>query len=375
MTDVTRTMRLTLAGAALSAGAMLVGVAPALGASTGSGATFPQLVYKDWCQSLGCSYVGKGSSGGINDFINGTVDFAGSDAIMTPDQVAQLASKRGGVTPLYLPTLLGAITVPTNTAAGRLKLDGKVLGEIFSGGITKWNDSRITALNRGARLPSTDITVCVRADGSGTSYGFSNYLTKVSPTFRSKVGGASQTPAWGAPKLVKGTGNPGVAQCIKDNADSIGYVDLGDATNAGLADRVSSIGKFEKRTVIITRKRAGKTVKVKRIKTVETFTLPSPTSIAAAGNLKSFDLAAPAKLQYDLVNSAAPGAYPITITTFVLAYSDYSNAGKADSLPDVKGFLSYAYGTGQGTVGKFGFVGLPSPLLNAAKAQAAKLAK
>ncbi len=207
--SVKRSNRMTFAGAALIAsGAMAVGVAPAMGASIGSGATFPQLVYKDWCASQGCSYTGKGSSGGIRDFIAGTVDFAGSDAIMTPEQVADLAAKRGGVTPIYLPTLLGAISVPTNTTAGRLKLDGKVLGEIFSGGITKWNDSRITKLNAGKRLPNADITVCVRADGSGTSYGFSNYLTKVSTAYRTKVGGASQTPAWAAPRIIKGTGNP-----------------------------------------------------------------------------------------------------------------------------------------------------------------------
>lgn len=368
-----RSNRMTFAGAALIAGAALgAGVAPAMGASIGSGATFPQLVYKDWCSSVGCSYTGKGSSGGIRDFIAGTVDFAGSDAIMTPEQVADLARQRGGTTPVYLPTLLGAISVPTNTGQGRLKLDGKVLGEIFAGGITKWNDSRITTLNPGKRL-SGDITVCVRADGSGTSYGFSNYLTKVSPTFRTKVGGASQTPAWAAPRLIKGTGNPGVAQCVKDNSNSIGYVDLGDAANAGLTGQVSAIGKFEKRTVTVRVRRGGKTVRVKRTKTVETFTLPSPATISAAGNLKKFDLSNPAKLQYDLVNSSAAGAYPITITTFILAYSDYSKAGKSGSLADIKQFLNFAYSTGQGTVGKFGFSPLPKAMLAAAKTQAARL--
>ena len=369
-----RSNRMTFAGAALIAsGAMAVGVAPAMGASIGSGATFPQLVYKDWCASQSCSYTGKGSSGGIRDFIAGTVDFAGSDAIMTPEQVADLAAKRGGVTPIYLPTLLGAISVPTNTPAGRLKLDGKVLGEIFAGGITKWNDRRITALNAGKRLPNADITVCVRADGSGTSYGFSNYLTKVSTTYRTKVGGASQTPAWAAPRIIKGTGNPGVAQCVKDNANSIGYVDLGDAANAGLTGSVAAIGKFEKRTVTVRVRRAGRLVKVKRTRSVEAFTLPSPATIAAAGNLKSFDLSNPSKLQYDLVNSSAPGAYPITITTFILAYSDYSKAGKSGSLGDIKSFLNFAYGAGQSTVGKFGFAPLPKPMLAAAKVRAAAL--
>jgi phosphate transport system substrate-binding protein len=364
--------RATFAGAAVVGGAMLASAATALGASTGSGATFPQLAYKDWCQSSGiCSYTGKGSTGGIRDFIAGTVDFAGSDAIMTEGQVADLAARRGGVKPLYFPTLLGAIVVPTNVSGmdTRLKLDGKVLGEIYSGGITRWNDSRIRALNKGVRLPASDITVCVRADGSGTSFGFTNYLAKVSTAFRRKVGGASQQPNWTAPKLVKQPGNPGVAQCIRDNSNSIGYVDLGDASNAGLGARIAAIGKFER--VKVTVRRGGR--KVTRTRTREVFTLPSARTIAAAGNLKNFSLADPFKIQFNLVNSRAPGAYPITITTFVLAYSDYSSAGKSGSLDDIRRFLDYAYSTGQGRLGQFGFVSLPPDMLKAARAQRALL--
>jgi len=361
--------RASLAAAVTAGGAMLLSAAPAFGAGTGSGATFPALVYRDWCQTVGCSYTAKGSTGGINDFIAGTVDFAGSDAVMTDAQVASLAQRRGGVRPIYLPTLLGAISVPTNTPAGRLRLDGKVLGEIFSGGITRWNDSRITRLNRGKRLPNAAITVCVRADGSGTSFGFSNYLAKVSPGYRSKVGGASQQPNWTAPVLVRQPGNPGVAQCIKDNANSIGYVDLGDAANAGLTGSVASIGKFERITVTVRRGNR----RVTRVRTREAFTLPSPRTIALAGNVRRFDLANPFKLQFDLVNSSAPGAYPITITTFILAYSDYSQAGKAGSLGDVRAFLNHAYGPGQRTLGRFGFAPLPAPMLRAARAQAAAL--
>ncbi len=350
-------------------GAVLLSAVPALGASTGSGATFPALVYRDWCQQVNCSYTGVGSSAGIRAFTAGTVDFAGSDAVLTDAQRADLAGRRGGVTPLYFPTLLGAISVPTNTSAGRLRLDGKVLGEIFSGGITRWNDTRIRALNRGKNLPNADITVCVRADGSGTSFGFSMYLDKVSTSFRSKVGGASQTPNWSAPKLVKQPGNPGVAQCVKDNANSIGYVDLGDAANAGLLDRVSSIGKFERFTVTVRRGDR----RVTRTRSREVFTLPSPKTISAAGNLKSFDLSNPFVLQRNLVNSSAPGAYPITITTFVLAYSDYSQAGKSGSLGDVRNFIDYAYGAGQSRLARFGFAPLPTPLLRAGKAQRALL--
>lgn len=341
----------------VAGGLALVAAAPAFAASSGSGATFPQLVYKDWCQQLGCSYTGKGSSGGIRDFIAGTVDFAGSDAVMTGDQTSSLSSQRGGVKALYFPTLLGAITVPTNTSAGRLRLDGPTLGDIFSGGITKWNDKRIAKLNPGKRLSSNPITVCVRADGSGTSFGFSLFLEKTSKSFKSKVGNASQTPNWTAPKLVKQPGNPGVAQCVKDNADSIGYVDLGDATNAGLTGNLAAIGKFEK-----TKKG-----------TKQIFSLPSPKSITAAATLKKVDLSNPYGIQRALVASSAKGAYPITITTFVLAYSDYSSAGKSDSLGDIRNFLTYAYGAGQSRVGNYGFAPLPAPFLSAAKAQMSQI--
>ncbi|MFN8110901.1 MAG: phosphate ABC transporter substrate-binding protein PstS [Thermoleophilia bacterium] len=366
-------MRTTVAGAALAGGALMMGVTPAMGATVGSGATFPQLVYQNWCKTLGCTYQGKGSSGGIKDFISGTVDFAGSDAVMTQDQVSQLASQRGGVTPVYIPTLLGAISVPTNTSAGRLNLDGKVLGDIFDGTITKWNDPKIAALNKGKKLSTGDITVCVRGEGSGTSYGFSNFLSKSSTAFRTKVGGASQTPNWGAPKLVKGTGNPGVAQCVKDNTDSVGYVDLGDAMNAGLTDRVSAIGQTQYVTVKKKKKVHGKVKVIKTRKVVESFLLPSGATIAAAGNLKSFDLTNPTAVQYSLVASSARNAYPITITTFILAYSNYGKAGKTGSVDDIKKFLNYAYGAGQDTLATYGFVKLPAAMLTAGKAEAAKI--
>jgi phosphate transport system substrate-binding protein len=363
---VNRTIRRTLAAATV-AGTALTLAATALGASTGSGASFPALVYTDWCRDSGlCSYTSKGSTGGINDFIAGSVDFAATDAPLTSSQSEQLAAKRGGVKALYFPTLLGAISVPVNAPGltKRLQLNGPTLADIFSGGITTWNDAKIKKDNPGVALPSQPITVCVRADGSGTSFGFTTFLTKVSPTFGSKVG-ASQQPNWTAPKIVRGTRNPGVAQCIKDNQFSIGYVDLGDATNAGLGASIAKIGKTE--TIVI--KRKGKPVKQTRV----VYSVPSGPGITKAGDVAKVDLTRPDLLQFQLANSKTAGAYPITITTFVLAYSDYSTAGKGGSLGDVKSLLGYAYGTGQGRVANFGFAPLPKPLLDAGKAQLALL--
>ena len=147
----------------------------------------------------------------------------------------------------------------------------------------------------------------MRSDASGTSFGFSRYLTKVSPDFKAKVN-FSQTPPWTAPNLQKGPGNPGVANCITSNQNSIGYVDLADATNAGLSKQLAAIGKSQ-------------TVKGKR-KTV--FLLPNLKSISAAGDIKSF----PASLLVDPSASPVPGAYPIVITTWIVTYGDYAAAGK-----------------------------------------------
>jgi len=342
--------------AGVAAGAVL-GAGTASAAITGAGATFPRIAYENWWRDSGlCSYQGVGSSRGIQSFIGGTVDIAGTDATLTDAQLADLTSRRGGVKPLYFPTLLGAITVPVNipgVVGNAMRLDGRVVADIFAGAVTTWNDRKIAATNPKLKLPASPITVCVRSDGSGTSFGFSRYLTKVSPTFRSAVN-FGQTPAWKAPNLIKQPGNPGVANCVKSNPNSIGYVDLGDALNAGLATNVTSIGRSD----VIRGKRRTRYIR------------PSVQSISAAGNLKTLK----SDLTIDFSASPAVGAYPIVITTWILAYSDYSAAGRTGSLPDVKAFLNYAYGSAaQGKLPSIGFAPLPKPVVNAAKKQLALL--
>lgn len=343
-----------IAGVAVGA---VLGVGTASAAITGAGATFPRIAYENWCRDSGlCSYQGVGSSRGIQSFTGGTVDIAGSDATLTDAQLADLASKRGGVKPLYFPTLLGAITVPVNipgVVGNAMHLDGRVVADIFDGAVTTWNDRKITKTNPKLKLPAAPITVCVRSDGSGTSFGFSRYLTKVSPSFRSAVN-FGQTPPWKAPNLIKQPGNPGVASCVKSNPNSIGYVDLGDALNAGIATNVTSIG----RTDVIRGKRLTRYIR------------PSVQTISAAGNLKTLK----SDLTIDFSASPATGAYPIVITTWILAYSDYGAAGKSSSLPDVKAFLNYAYSSAaQGKLPSLGFAPLPKPVVTAAKKQLALL--
>jgi phosphate transport system substrate-binding protein len=351
-----RTVAATIAVGAFSAAF----AASALGAVTGSGATFPAVAYQSWCRDSGlCSYTGKGSTGGITDLSNGVVDFAGSDALLTPAQVGAVTSKGGGV--LYFPSLLGAVTVPTNVSgvAGRLKLDGKTIASIFDGDITKWNDPAIVKTNPGVSLPNASITVCVRADGSGTSFNFSRYLTKVSPTFKGKVNFA-QTPPWTAPTIIRQPGNSGVANCVKTNSNSIGYVDLADALNAGLASKVSAIGRIA--TVKVKKKVVRKTI----------YLLPSSATISAAGKIS------PAKIKPDLTidfsASPLPGAYPITTTTWILTYTNYGQAGKGGSVGDVKNFLNYIYSAGaQAKLPSMGYAPLPAPVVAAAKKQLSKV--
>jgi phosphate transport system substrate-binding protein len=322
--------------------------------STGSGSSFAALTYNTWCQnSKLCSYTSKGSAGGIQDFINGVVSWGATDSPLKPAELQQLATARGGVLPVYFPTFLGAIAVPTNvTGVKTLQFSGPTLAGIFDGAITTWNDPKIAADNPGVTLPSNTITVCVRSDGSGTSSNFSGYLGTESAQFLAKVGPASKTPPWTAPHIVQGLKNPGVLQCVKDNANSIGYADLADAISAG--DQ-------------------GILAKIKGPSGA--YVAPTQSSVTAAGTTaKASNPIVPKDLQKSLINSSASGAYPITITTFVLGYSDYQKAGEAAKLPGVQAFLNYAYGsTAQGALNGIGNAPLPSTILSAAKAQLANL--
>jgi len=354
-----RNRRTALVGAVALAGAAIVitgcgsgssSSTSSTGTSTGSGASFANVAYQTWCRNSGlCSYISKGSGSGITDFTNGVVDWAASDSLLKLPQLSALASARGGATPLYFPTLLGAITVPSHvTGAPNLQFSGTVLADIFDGTITKWNDPKIAADNPGATLPSATITVCVRADASGTSFNFVSYLGKSSPTFTAKIGAPSQTPAWTAPHQIAGPKNPGVLQCVKDNTNTIGYADLAGVISAGDQHLLAKVQAKD-----------------------GTYVAPTSAAISAGGTTASVGQPiVPSTLQASLLNSSATGAYPITITTFVLAYNDFTQAGKSSSLPKVKAYLNYAYGsTAQGALSKLGFAPLPSAILSAAKTQ------
>ncbi len=367
----------TTAMAAIAAGAMFATAATALAETKGAGASFPRLAYQTWCQDSGglCSYTSKGSTGGINDLRDGLVDFGASDAPLTDAQLGDLAAKRGGSGVLYFPTLLGAVAIPVNVpgAPSNIQLRARTVGKIFAGAITNWSDPDIKADNalsprtKGFAFPNLPITACVRQDGSGTSFVTSIFLTKSSPEFKSRVT-VAQLPNWSAPQIIRSPQNVGVANCVKNTVGAIGYVDLGDARNAGLARNIAAIGKSE--VIKVPKRVKGKIRLVTKRRLV--FVVPSVEAIQRAGNIAPSAIAK--NLVLDLTLSSAKAAYPIVTTTWALAYTDYTQAGKSGSVAGVKQTLNYFYSAGaQGKLASLGFAPLPAPLLAAAKAQLTKL--
>ncbi|HEX5574394.1 MAG TPA: phosphate ABC transporter substrate-binding protein PstS, partial [Gemmatimonadales bacterium] len=192
---------------------------------TGAGATFPNPIYTKWFDAyqkqtgVRINYQSIGSGGGIRQFIEGTVDFGASDAPMTDEQVKAVS---GNV--LHVPTVLGAVVATYNLpSVGKtaLRLDGATLADIFLGRISKWSDRRITSLNPGVTLPQQDIIVVHRSDGSGTTYIFTDYLSRISGEWKGHVGKATSVQ-W--PTGLGGKGNEGVTQLVKQTDGAIGYV-------------------------------------------------------------------------------------------------------------------------------------------------------
>jgi phosphate transport system substrate-binding protein len=346
--------------AAVAALATLPATASAL--VLGAGSTLAAPAYSKWCRESGlCSYAALGSSAGLAAIGSSKVDFAGSDAVPTDEQLAGIERASGGARPRYFPTLLAAVAIPTNIrgVAGPLRLSGDALGRIFAGAITRWSDPALRRLNPRAALPAAPITVCVREDGSGTSFGFSRYLTKVSPLFRARVG-EGQLPAWRAPRIVRATGNPGVAQCVADHEGAIGYADLPDVIEVGLAPKAAAIGQPR-----LVRRRTAAGLETRR---ATRWVRPSLASLQAAGRAARI----PADLLLDTTASRTPGAYPITLTTWIVAYGDYAAAGRDGAA--VRAVLDYFYGAqAQGQLTGMGYAPPPPELVAAARAQLAEL--
>ncbi len=273
---------------------------------TGAGATFPAPLYTKWFDAyvketgVRINYQSIGSGGGIRQFIEGTVDFGATDGPMTD---AQIAAVKGNV--LHVPTVLGAVSVTYNLppiGTTELNFDGDLLANIFLGRVTRWNDRRIVALNPGISLPADDIVVVHRSDGSGTTFIFTDYLSKVSSDWRGQVGKGTSVN-W--PIGLGGKGNEGVTQQIKQSPGTIGYVELIYAVSNKLPS-----GRM--------RNAAGELVQ------------PTLKSVAAA--------AAGAKLppetdfRVSITNAPGPDSYPISSFTWLLLRKEDPDSARARTI-------------------------------------------
>ncbi len=316
--------------------ALLLG-APALAQKVqinGAGATFPFPIYSKWFDEyhkqhpdVEINYQSIGSGGGIRQLTNETVFFGASDGPMTNDQLAGAPRAI-----LHFPTVLGG-DVPVYNIPGvtaELKFTGAVLAEIYLGKITKWNDTAIRKLNPGVNLPGTDIAVVHRSDGSGTTYIWVDYLSKISPEWKKKVGVATSVN-W--PVGVGGKGNEGVAGLVKQTPGAIGYVELIYAIQNKI-----SYGSVQNM--------AGEFVRS---------SLDSVTA-AAAGAAKAM----PKDFRVSITNAPGSGVYPVSSFTWLLFYENPKDKKLAKIMVD---FMHWALTDGQKYCADLGYAPLPKEVV------------
>ena len=305
----------------------------------GAGATFPYPIYSKWFEEyikvdpeVRFNYQSIGSGGGIRQISERTVDFGASDGPMTDDQLNKAPAEL-----FHIPTVMGADVATYNLPGNpKLQFTGEVLADIFLGKITKWNDERIKALNPSASLPDKPILVVHRSDGSGTTYIWVDYLSKVSSEWEKKVGRGTSVN-W--PVGLGGKGNEGVAGQVKNTPGSLGYVELAYAiTNKLPAAAVKN--------------QAGKFVEA----SIET------TTAAAAGAANSM----PTDFRVSLTNPPGAEAYPIASFTWLLVYKDQPNEAKGKAL--VK-FLWWAIHDGQKYPSALLYAPLPAPVVKQLEAK------
>jgi phosphate transport system substrate-binding protein len=316
---------LAIAVAAQPAGTILLNAA---------GATFPYPIYSKWFDvyhqkdpNVQINYQSIGSGGGIRQLLAGTVDFGASDGPMSDDQLKEAKFKI-----LHFPTVLGAVIPIYNVAgvSGELNFTQKAIAGIYLGTITKWNDPEIAGANSGVNLPAADIVVVHRADGSGTSYIFTDFLAKASDDWKNKVGKGTSVQ-W--PVGLGGKGNEGVSGLVKQTPGSIGYVELIYAVQNGI-----TFGKVQNAS--------GKFVKAD---------LAGVTAAAAAAAKEM-----PDDFRVSITNQSGPTVYPISSYTWLLIPAQISDAAKRDA---IKGFLKWMLTDGQGYNEGLAYARLPKPVI------------
>jgi len=317
--------------AAGAVGAALAGSALAMDI-TGAGATFPYPVLSQWSTDYSTltgvkvNYQSIGSGGGIAQIKAATVDFGASDKPLAPDELAQSGLAQ-------FPIVIGGVVPVVNIEGvepGKLRLSGPILADIFLGKIQKWGDPAIAAINPGLKLGDAAISVVHRSDGSGTTFNFANYLSKVSEEWKSKVGEGTSIQ-W--PVGVGGKGNEGVAAYVKQIKNSIGYVELAYALQNKMSYAAMKNG-------------AGN------------FVEPSPESFQAAAASADWSKS----VDFHLVITDAPGAasWPIAASSFVLMYKQPKDAQRSKTALD---FFKWALEKGQAQAKALDYVALPEPLV------------
>jgi len=296
----------------------------------GAGATFPYPIYSKWFDeyakvdpSVRFNYQSIGSGGGQKQILAQTVDFGASDGPMSDDNLAKAPGKL-----LHIPTVAGADVVAYNLPGNpALKFDADTISGIFLGNIKKWNDPKITALNAGVRLPDKDIVVVHRSDGSGTTYIWTDYLSKISPEWKSKVG-TNTSVSW--PTGIGGKGNEGVAGQVKQTPGALGYVELIYAIQNKMpyADIKNAAGKFVKPT------------------------LESITAAMATAQI-------PDDFRFSITNAPGENAYPIAGATWLLVYQQQKDATKGKKLIE---FLKWAQKEGEKMANDLDYAPLPEDL-------------
>ena len=315
-----------LRGAAAGAAAMLLSGAALAQDVTGAGATFPAPIYAKWADAYNkatgarINYQSVGSGAGIKQIKTKTVDFGASDMPLSDEDLA-----KDGL--LQFPTVIGGVVPVVNIAGiapGQIKLTGQVLGDIYLGKITKWNDPALTALNPGVPLPDAAIAPVRRADGSGTTFIFTNYLSKVNPEGKTKVG---EGTAVNWPTGAGGKGNEGVAAFVQRLPNSIGYVEY-------------AYVKQNKMTYTQMKNRDG------------VFVEPSDTAFKAAAAGADWNKT------FNQVTTDQPGkdAWPLTNPTYILMYKSQDKAANASN--SLK-FFDWAYNNGDKMADDLDYVPLP----------------
>ena len=308
----------------------------------GAGASFPYPLYQKWMNEYGkvkpnvkLDYQSIGSGGGIKQLKEQTVDFGASDAPMKDED---LKSAPGEI--LHVPTVLGAVVLTYNlegmSGSKPLRFSPEVIADIFLGKTKKWNDPKIAADNPGVTLPTTDITVVHRSDSSGTSAVFTDYLSKVSPEWKEKVG-AGTSPSW--PVGLGGKGNEGVTGQVKNTPNTIGYVELAYAAQNKLpvAEIKNASGNFITPSI-------------------------DAVTAAASGSLAT----TPDDLRVSITNATGADAYPISSYTYILVYKAQKDAAKGKALVD---FLWWGIHDGEGFAKELQYAPLPSDIVKRAEAK------